>query len=56
MLRRHLHWMLVKKTRRFNFEMLKKPYQQMQREEEKVPVVSFCCLFYYAPGTVAYNI
>ncbi|XP_052285833.1 protein pigeon-like isoform X10 [Dreissena polymorpha] len=35
MLRRHLHWMQVNKTRRFNFEMLKKPYQQMQREEEK---------------------
>ncbi|KAH3819422.1 hypothetical protein DPMN_121157 [Dreissena polymorpha] len=39
MLRRHLHWMQVNKTRRFNFEMLKKPYQQMQREEEKVPAV-----------------
>ena len=36
MLRRHLRWMQISKSRRFVLETVKQTYTQMQAEEEKV--------------------
>jgi hypothetical protein len=36
MLRRHLRWMQISKSRRFSLDTVKQTYTQMQAEEEKV--------------------